>query len=84
MTTFQLVGLGVLELLGLAMMARPWIKRPKPGLIRRVVLSFVLLIPGVGLLLYGFISFGDPPPHGEDAASYSDAYYGSGDSGHGL
>jgi len=84
MTTLQLAALGTLEVLGLAMIARLWTKKPKPGLFRRVVLSLVLLIPGVGLVLYGFIALGDPAPHGEDAASYSDTYYGSGDSGHGV
>lgn len=84
MTTFQLLALGLLEALGLSMAVRLWMKKPRPSLLRRVAVSIVLLVPGIGLLLYGFLSVGVSDTHGENPASLSDADYGAGDSGHGL
>ena len=75
----EIILLALIELLGLFMIARLWLKKSKATLVHRIVWSFILLIPLIGPIMYGFVSL-DPSAHGEDPGDHSSGG-GVGDTG---
>jgi hypothetical protein len=72
--------IGGLESIGLLMVVRLWLKKPKVRLSRKLFVSLVLLVPALGPLIYTFVSV-DPAEHGEDVGDHSSGG-GVGDTGH--
>ena len=74
----EIILLALIELLGLFMIARLWLKSKTP-LVKRILWSVILLIPLIGPMMYGFVSL-DPSAHGEDPGDHSSGG-GVGDTG---
>ena len=68
----------VLEVMALIVVARLWLRR-RHCIIPRILWSLFLLVPLVGLLMYGFIVINlDKNPERMDSQADKDAFYGAG------
>jgi bacteriorhodopsin len=81
MDKFTIIAGAILELVGLIVIVRLWLRR-RMRIIPRILFSVVLLIPFFGLLIYAFLASDlEKNPDRMDFQSDSDAFYG-GDGGH--
>ena len=78
-TTEQIVVLGVLEAVALAVIVRLWWRGGKTSLLARLLWTVVLTVPLLGVLVYAFLR-SNPSEHpdnchdfGSDAGSHSDS-----------
>ena len=66
------------EVISFMIIYRLWIRKVRPGVIERCVLSLVLLVPLFGWAFYGFLRT-TPDGHGEEPSDYWSG--GGGDTG---
>jgi len=69
MSTAQIIVSAVFESIGLFVIFRLWTRKRKSSLLSRCFWSIVLLIPLLGLVLYGFVA-NSPEGHGESLPEY--------------
>jgi hypothetical protein len=83
--TKLIIALSVLEAIALVVIVRLWLRRrSRMSVVARLVWSVVLLVPGFGLMMYGFIH-SDPDEHPdyiEEFGSADDVGGGHGADGH--
>ena len=74
-----LIVFAVLEMVALIVVARLWLRR-RHHIVPRILWTFVLLIPVLGLLMYGFLSGVEPQKHPDrmDSQADADAFMGGG------
>lgn len=53
------------EVISVVFIYRLWVRKYRPGILERCVLSIVLLVPFLGWIFYGFLG-PTPETHGED------------------
>ena len=84
MTTSQIVLLSISEVVALFFIARLWLKRGRLGAVARVFWSIILLVPVLGVILYGFcLNDPDAHPYDTDTTSGSaQSFADGGDHGH--
>jgi len=65
MDSKAIILLGLFELIGMVFIVTLWVQR-RMGVVGRLFWSVILLVPGFGLLFYGFIR-SEPESHSYDA-----------------
>ena len=83
MDTFTITAGAVLELLAFIVILRLWIRR-RMGIIPRIFVSIILLVPFFGLLIYAFVGIDlDRNPDRMNTQTDSDAFSDGGGGHHG-
>lgn len=71
-TTEQIVVLGILEAIALAVIVRLWWRGGKTSLLARLLWTVALTVPLLGILAYAFLR-PDPEPHPDSVTWSQDA-----------